>query len=98
MVTRTYLKKAGEEVEKVLREWLADRDDEPPIVEAFESTPGHFRVVVASDFFKDKGMMERQDLVAGELRRAVDGEKLKLCFGAHVMDIEEYYRAGSPPN
>jgi len=85
---------AGTAVEDALRKWLVDLGSPPLVAEAFESSPGRFRVQVVSDYFKDMSLFERQRVVWDLLRKTVDAQTLHLCAGIHVNDVDEYARTG----
>lgn len=98
MVSRTDLMEAGTSIENALKDWLTTLGHEDVVAEAWESMPGHIRAVVASDYFKGIGIATRQELVWNRLKENVDPNTLRLCFGVHVLDIEEYLRSGGSQN
>ncbi|MFQ5492081.1 MAG: hypothetical protein ACE5GE_15295 [Phycisphaerae bacterium] len=59
-------------------------------IRIFESSPGHIRVIVGSNRFKNKGIAERQDLIWDYLRSNVPDKHLALCLGVHPLDNAEY--------
>lgn len=99
MVAYTTLKKAAEELEAAIHRFVDD--DERDKVHVVESTPGHLRVIVGSRKFENVGVVERQNLVWAFLDEEVEGkriqpETMRLCWGVHALDPEQYYAEHFP--
>jgi len=62
----------------------------PSHVRVFESFPGNLGAEVVSDFFKGKGLAERQELVWDYLDRHVEPKYLARLYGVHPFDWGEY--------
>jgi len=86
--------KAAEVIKKAIKGFV--RDDEHNNIDVFESSAGHLRVIVGSDVFKDKGPVERQNMIWDYLKNKVPREHLVYCFGVHTMNAAEYEEARFP--
>lgn len=99
MVARTALKKAAEELRAAICRFV--EPDEQDQVQVVESSPGHLRVIVGSRKFTDVGIVERQNVVWEFLDNQVKAkqlqeEHLRLCWGVHPLDPEQYYAEHFP--
>lgn len=99
MVAYTDLKKAADELQAAIRRFV--HDDEQDKVHVVESTPGHLRVIVGSRKFERVGVVERQNMIWEFLDEEVKGkriqaESLRLCWGVHALDPEQYYAEHFP--
>lgn len=66
------------------------KSEEVRNIQVFESSPGHLRVILGSDYFKGKGPADCQNIIWDYLKKEVPPDQLVYCFGVHPMDVKEY--------
>lgn len=88
MAQKTDLEASANEIEKALHD-LAPEGEKARVF-VFESSHGTLRAIVATDAFKGVGLAKRQNLVWEHLRKSVEADHLRVLFGVHVYDLEEF--------
>ncbi len=88
------LARAAHGIEKALIDFVGE--DEREFVHVFESSPGHLRAVVGSDRFKNTNVTRRQEIIWNHLKEKVSAHDLRLLWGVHPLDRDEYYEEHSP--